>query len=150
MNSFSKKALSVLFLLLFIQIFLIPLVAAQCPPGPDGSPVCPTSGIIQANELLTRLINISVTLAFMALTVWSVWNALKLFITSGGDPKALSHAWSALTWSFMGLFFMVLAYLVLKLIYALTGADVTSYCLGFPPYCIDTTIPMPPFRDPNS
>ncbi len=104
--------------------------------GPEKTLQCGASGIIQAQQLLTRLINISVTIAFMALTVWLVWGALKFFITSGGDPKALAHAWSSVTWAFMGLFFMVLAWLVLKLIAEVTGANVTSYCLGFPPYCI--------------
>lgn len=123
------------------SILLLPSpVFAQCTPAPvPGNPkavICPAAGIVQVQELLTRIINISVTLAFMAVTVWLVWGALKFFITSGGDPKALAHAWSSVTWTFMGLFFMVLAWLSLKLILAVTGADVTKYCLGFPPYCI--------------
>lgn len=131
--------LAISYFLLTINLFPNP-VFAQIPPcnilGPGGTFQCPGSGIIQAQQLLTRIINISVTIAFMAVTVWLVWSALKLFITSGGDPKALAHAWSSVTWIFMGLFFMVLAWLVLKLIFAVTGADVTQYCLGFPPYCI--------------
>lgn len=116
-----------------------PVFAADCAVDKDalGNPVpCEAAGIIQAQQLMTRLINISVTIAFMALTVWLVWGALKFFITSGGDPKNLAHAWQSVTWAFMGLFFMVLAWLALKLIAAATGADVTSYCLGFPPYCL--------------
>lgn len=97
---------------------------------------CPAAGITQLQQLLTRIINISVTIAFMALTVWLIWGALKFFIISGGDPKALAHAWSSVTWAFMGIFFLVLAWLILKLIFVVTGAPVTSYCLGFPPYCI--------------
>jgi hypothetical protein len=108
---------------------------AQCNLGASGTD-CPAAGIIQVQQLMTRLINISVTIAFMALTVWLVWGALKFFITSGGDPKALAQAWSSVTWAFMGLFFMVLAWLAMKLIFAVTGANVTQYCLGFPPYCI--------------
>lgn len=96
---------------------------------------CPASGIIQLQELLTRIISISTTIAFMALTVWLVWSAVKFFITSGGDPKALAHAWGSVTWAFMGIFFMVLAYLVLRLIFVFTGFDVTKFCLGFPPFC---------------
>lgn len=108
---------------------------AQCVTGPTGTE-CPSAGIVQAQELMTRLINISVTAAFMALTVWLAWSAIKFFITSGGDPKALSQAWASVTWGFMGLVFMVLAYLALKLISDVSGFDVTKYCLGFPPYCI--------------
>lgn len=123
-------------LLLTINFFPNP-VFAQAAPAP-ACPVtgCPAAGINQATQLLTRLINISVTIAFMALTVWLVWSAIKFFITSGGDPKALAHAWGSVTWAFLGLFFMALAYLILKLIFAVTGADVTQFCLGFPPYCV--------------
>lgn len=126
---FKKKftVLSVIYLLIFTLSAVERPVFAQ---------TVPAAGLPQIQELITRLINISVTLAFMALTVWLVWSAIKFFITSGGDPKALAHAWGSVTWAFMGLFFMVLAYLILKLIVAVTGAEVTSYCLGFPPYCI--------------
>lgn len=152
MNS-KIKLISVVFLVFsfcFLFVNLSSVSAQTCPtktatfppPGCDCKGagnlilVCNAAGIVQAQELLTRIINISVTLAFMAVTVWLVWGALKFFITSGGDPKALAHAWSSVTWTFMGLFFMVLAWLSLKLILAVTGADVTKYCLGFPPYCV--------------
>lgn len=121
-------------------------VYAQCdadPHAPTGSTAreCEAAGIIQVQQLVTRMINISVTIAFIALTVWMVWSALKLFITSGGDPKALAHAWQSVTWGFMGIFFLILAYLTMKLIATVTGADVTGYCFGFPPYCIDQLLP---------
>lgn len=125
----------------FLLITTTPVFAADPPPGcnnngPGGTVQCGAAGIIQANQLMVRMINISVTIAFMAVTVWLIWSALKLFITSGGDPKALAQAWSSVTWIFMGLFFMVLAWLALKLIFDVTGAPVKDLCLGFPPYCI--------------
>lgn len=126
---------ALLLTLVTCYLLLVTSVSAQCNLGPKGDE-CPAAGIVQVQQLMTRLINISVTIAFMALTVWLVWGALKFFITSGGDPKALAHAWASVTWAFMGLFFMVLAWLSLKLIFAVTGANVTQYCLGFPPYCI--------------
>lgn len=100
-------------------------------------PTVPAPGLIQIQQLVTRLINISVTVAFMSLTVWLIWGALKFFITSGGDPKALAHAWASVTWAFMGIFFMILAWLTLRLIAEVSGVDVTQFCLGFPPYCVD-------------
>lgn len=132
------KTLICLFFLTLNTYYLILTpqpVLAQCTLGATGKE-CPAAGIIQVQELLTRMINISVTLAFMAMTVWLAWSAIKFFITSGGDPKALSQAWASVTWIFMGIVFMVLAYLALKLIASFTGVDVTKYCLGFPPYCI--------------
>jgi len=108
-------------------------------PANAQAPVA-AAGLIQIQELFTRLINLSVTLGFMSLTVWLVWGALKYFITSGGDPKALAQAWASFTWSFMGIFFMVLAWLALKLIAEVSGVDVTNFCLGFPPYCVDGVV----------
>lgn len=136
---YKKTAISLLLLALYTIPYTLypPPTFAQCTPtGPNGSTVCPAAGIVQVQQLMTRMINISVTIAFMAITVWLVWSALKYFITSGGDPKALSQAWASVTWAFMGLFFMVLAWLALKLIFIVTGANVTEFCLGFPPYCI--------------
>jgi hypothetical protein len=132
MREFSLKRFSFILISLFVT-FSLPFatsVSAQC-TGDS----CPAAGIVQVQQLMTRMINISVTIAFMSLTVWLVWGALKFFITSGGDPKNLAHAWSSVTWAFMGLFFMVLAWLSLKLIAAVTGANITQFCLGFPPYC---------------
>ncbi len=135
------KKITILFLLLVLNTgYLIlntftPTPAyAQCNLGPNNDQ-CPAAGIVQVQQLMTRIINISVNIAFMAMTVWLVWSAIKFFITSGGDPKALAQAWSSVTWIFMGLVFMVLAWLALKLVAAFTGFDVTQFCLGFPPYC---------------
>lgn len=116
---------------LLLATFAGPVYAQACP-----ATGCPAPGLAQVQQLITRLINISVTVSFMALTVWLVWSALKFFITSGGDPKALSHAWSSVTWAFMGIFFLILAWLVIRLIAEVTGAPVDQYCLGFPPYCM--------------
>lgn len=126
-----------LYILCSVLLPPTPIFAQACKQDSDGNFIdCPANGITQAQELLTRIINVSTTIAFMALTVWLVWSALKFFITSGGDPKALSHAWSSVTWAFLGLFFMALAYLILRLIAEVTGAPVDKYCLGFQPYCL--------------
>lgn len=135
--------------ILIFSILLVTFSApvfAQCERDPlaptDSSAVsCEAAGIVQVQQLVTRMINISVTVAFMALSVWLAWSALKLFITSGGDPKNLAHAWQSVTWAFMGIFFLILAYLALRLIATVTGADVTHFCFGFPPYCIDQLLP---------
>lgn len=140
-SALNLKKLRILIFLLIFSLFAFPFIlppetaiAQVCNLGPNKDQ-CPAAGIIQVQELLTRIISISTTIAFMALTIWLVWGALKFFITSGGDPKALAHAWGSVTWAFMGLVFLVLAYLAIKLIVEVTGAPVDRYCLGFPPYC---------------
>ncbi|MBI2011479.1 hypothetical protein HYS91_01790 [Candidatus Daviesbacteria bacterium] len=92
-------------------------------PGP--------AGILQLQEVLTRLINISVTLAFFALVVVLVWGGIRL-LTSGGEPKAVQGAVNLFTWALLGILFLAIAWLILLLIKNFTGVDVTTFCLGFP------------------
>lgn len=133
-----KKLYRALPSLIILTLLITPLIGSPVFAACDSAKPTPecAAGIIQVQELLTRIINISVTVAFMAMTVWLAWSAIKFFITSGGDPKALSQAWASVTWIFMGLVFMALAYLSLKLVSSFAGIDVTKYCLGFPPYCV--------------
>lgn len=119
----------VLFILVLSLILSLPSLAfAQACPDTG----CPAAGVLQVQELLSRIINISVGVGFMALTVWLVWAAVKLFITSGGDPKALAQAWQAVTWAFTGILFLALGWLVLVLIETFSGVKVTGFCIGFP------------------
>lgn len=88
------------------------------------------AGAKQLEELIQRIINISVGAAFIALTVVLVWTGIK-YLTSGGDAKARSAANSSLTWALLGVLFLAIAWLILKLIYAFTGVNVTKFCLSF-------------------
>lgn len=93
-------------------------------PGP--------AGILQIQEMILRFINISVGLAFFAVTATLVWAGIK-FISSGGESKALSEAWLTVTWALMGVVFLVLSWLILRLIESFTGVPVSSaFCIGFP------------------
>lgn len=92
-------------------------------PGP--------AGLIQFQELIQRIINLSVGAAFLALTVMLVIAAIK-FLTSGGEPKPLQSATQTVTWALLGILFLAIAWLILKLIEAFTGVQVTKFCLGFP------------------
>lgn len=92
------------------------------------------AGVSQLQDLIQRLINLSVGLAFIALVVMLTWGGFKL-LTSGGDPKALSSAGQTFTWTLLGILFMVIAWLIIKIISAFTGVDLTHFCLGFAPLC---------------
>lgn len=95
----------------------------------------PPAGLNQLQDLIQRIINISVGIAFIALTVMLVVAGIK-YLTSGGEPKQLSSANNTVTWALLGMLFLVIAWLVLKLIQAFTGVQVTQFCIGFKPYCI--------------
>lgn len=92
-------------------------------PGP--------SGILQLQDLIQRIINLSVGFAFIALTVVLVVAGIR-FITSGGEPKSLGQASQAMTWALLGILFLAIIWLILQLIKAFSGIDVTNVCIGFP------------------
>ena len=54
------------------------------------------------------------------------------FLTSGGDPKAVAAARITLTYAIIGVILVVVVWLVLTLIEAVTGVDVTIVNLPIP------------------
>lgn len=92
-------------------------------PGP--------AGVVQLQQLIQRIINISVYIAFIVLTIMLVWAGIK-YLTSAGEQAALKKAHDQLTWALLGILFLALAMLILRLIEAFTGVNVTNFCIGFP------------------
>lgn len=84
------------------------------------------AGLNQIIEIFTRVISISVGGAFIAVMVVLVWAGIKM-ITSGGDAKALGQASQTVTWALLGILFLALAWLILKLIEAFTGLPLTFF-----------------------
>lgn len=102
-------------------------VYAQAPvPSPQAA-----AGVRQLQDMVQRVINVSVGLAFFFMSAYLVWSGFK-FITSGGEAKALQDAWRVFTWAILGILFLALAWLALLLIENFTGAKVTVFCFGFP------------------
>lgn len=96
----------------------------------DTLPVA-AAGIRQFQDMVQRVINVSVGIGFFFMTAYLVWSGFK-FITSGGEAKALADAWRVFTWAILGIVFLILAYMTLLLIKNFTGVDVTHFCFGFP------------------
>lgn len=94
-------------------------------PGP--------AGVLQLQEMFQRFINLSVGLAFIAVTLMLAWAGIK-FIASGGEQKALHEVWQIVTWALLGIVFLVIGWLVLLLIETVSGAPVTKFnlCYFFP------------------
>ncbi len=89
------------------------------------------AGLVQFQQLFLRIINISVAAAFIAILIVLIYSGIQ-YITSGGDSKTLASANQAITWALMGILFLVLAWLIIRLISAYTGIDLTQFCIGFP------------------
>jgi hypothetical protein len=110
--------------IVYLQSFFSTIVLAD-DLGPGAA------GPIQLQQLVQRFINLIVPVAFVILTVMLIIGGIK-FLTSGGDPKALGSASQTVTWAFLGILFLVLAWLILLLIQNFTGVNVTQFCLGIP------------------
>lgn len=92
------------------------------------------AGVAELNQLISRIINISVGLAFVALLIMFIIGGIRWLI-SGGEPKAVSGAQQTLTQAIIGIVFLALAWLILQLIESFTGVKVTQFCIGFRPFC---------------
>lgn len=88
--------------------------------GPDAA------GLTQIEDIFKRVIALFAGGAFIALFVMLIWAGIK-YITSGGEPKALQSAHQTVTWAFLGMLFLIIAWLVLRLIEAFTGVNVVVF-----------------------
>ncbi|KKS97931.1 MAG: hypothetical protein UV73_C0004G0073 [Candidatus Gottesmanbacteria bacterium GW2011_GWA2_43_14] len=84
----------------------------------------PTFKCLEA--VYARILQISIALALFALMVMLVIGGFK-FLTSGGDPKATASAKQTMTYAVAGLFLMVIAFLIFRLIEVYTGVTITVF-----------------------
>lgn len=86
----------------------------------------PPAGLDDIQQTIGRIISVIVGLGFIAMLVLVIWSGFK-FLISGGEPKAIQAARQTLTWAFLGIVFMIIAWLVLQLVHIFTGIDVTVF-----------------------
>ena len=86
----------------------------------------PPAGLNEIEQVFSNVISVIVGLGFIALLVMLVWAGFK-YLMSGGEPKAVQAAHQTVTWALLGIVFMAIAWLILQLIKAFTGVDVTSF-----------------------
>lgn len=87
-------------------------------------------GTAELQAIIQRIINLSVGVAFIILTIMLIVAGIK-FLTSGGEQKAIEGAKSTITWAILGIVFMAIAWIILLLVEAFTGVKVTQFCIGF-------------------
>lgn len=84
---------------------------------------------IQDLELILRKVfNYALRLAGIAVFVMFLIGGFK-FLTSGGDPEKTKAAKGTLTSAVLGLFLMIVSWLVLLFIQEFTGVEVTQFNL---------------------
>lgn len=113
-----------IFTLLFLNL-TSPAYAAPCDSANPNPVDCP-AGLTQIEDMFRNLISVVVGMAFIAMVVLLVWAGIK-YLTSGGEAKALAAAHAVVTWALLGIIFMAVAWLILLLLKAFTGIDVTVF-----------------------
>ncbi len=88
--------------------------------GPD------PAGLQEFEDLVRNIVSLIVGLGFIAMLVMLVMAGIK-YLTSGGEPKAVQAAHNTVTWALLGVVFMAIAWIILQLIKAFTGIDVTIF-----------------------
>ena len=84
------------------------------------------AGLAEIEQVFGNIISVVVGLAFVILLVMLVWAGIK-YLTSGGEPKAIQAAHLTVTWALLGVLFLAIAWIILQLIQAVTGVDVTIF-----------------------
>lgn len=91
--------------------------------GPDAA------GLQQIQDVLKNVISSIVGLGIIAMFVMIVMAGYK-FLRSGGDPKSIESAKQTITWALLGMTFMAVAWLLLRLIFEVTGVEVRFFNIG--------------------
>ncbi len=115
------------FCVLSFTLFASPVYAACDPnlPVEQRGADCP-AGLDQLEQIVGNVISVIVGLGFIASLVLIIMAGFK-YLTSGGEPKAIQSSHHTLTWALLGIFFMIIAWLILQLISAFTGLPVTVF-----------------------
>lgn len=88
--------------------------------GPD------PAGLKEIEQVFSSVISVIVGLSFIATLVMLIFAGFK-YLTSGGEQKALQSAHQTVTWALLGILFLAVAWLILQLIQAFTGIEVTIF-----------------------
>lgn len=88
--------------------------------GPDAA------GLQEIEDIVRNIVSVVVGLGFIASLSLLVWAGIK-YLTSGGEPKAVQAAHQVTTWALLGILFLAVTWLILQLIQAFTGVNVTTF-----------------------
>lgn len=89
----------------------------------------PAAGLQEIQNVLKNVISSIVGLGIIAMFVMIVMAGYK-FLRSGGDPKSIESAKQTITWAILGMTFMAVAWLLMRLIFEVTGVNVTIFDIG--------------------
>ncbi len=86
----------------------------------------PPAQLSQLENVFENIVKAALGFAGIALFILLLSGGLK-YIFSGGDPKAVDAAQKTITYAIGGLVLVLCSYLILVLIYKITGVNVTQF-----------------------
>lgn len=110
----TSTRLAAAFIFLLVAVSFVQPVYAQEPAK--------ITDLVKVIENIIKLLAPIAAVAFLAMMILGGFK----YVTSGGDPKAAASARSTLTYAFLGVILVVVAWLILLLIKGITGTDVTT------------------------
>jgi len=87
--------------------------------------------LTELETIFGNVLNVVTLLAGFAVLLMLIIGAFR-YMAAQGDPKAIGSARSHITWAFIGLFFIVAAWLVLLFVAQFTGVNLTHFCVQLP------------------
>jgi amino acid permease len=120
-----KKAPSLLRVLFvgLLALLLIPSKTLAATIDTANGDVATIKGL---EGLIANLISIALSLSGLILFIMFVIGGFK-YLTSQGDPKSVEAAKGTLTHAIIGLVILLLAYVILSIVYGITGVDVRNF-----------------------
>lgn len=76
-------------------------------------------------------LSLLVIIAFLAALLWTIFAGFR-FVTSGGDEKSISQAWSSIYWGLIGMIVVVASYAIVKLVETFFNVSIISGGLVLP------------------
>lgn len=128
--------------LLLPSVFLLSLILSGCTGGagtetslgtitpPSGVPN-PTNAGFYIADVIKNGISILIIVSFIAFFLWTIFAGFR-FITSGGDEKAVSSAWSSIYWGIIGMIVVLSSYALVVLVERFFGVDIITGGLRLP------------------
>ena len=127
----TRKALAIMPVLLFVLLTSpLTVIAQQDFDQGKGEVNRGDVATIRGFErIFSNLVTIVLELAAIILFIMFIIGGFK-YLTSQGDPKAVEAARGTLTHAIIGLVVLLLAYVFLTIIEAITGAQITNFRVG--------------------
>lgn len=99
--------------------------AGTVPFATGGNPTTMVAGVVKA------LISLLIIVAFIIAVIWLIIAGIQ-FVLGGGDPKAVSAAWSRIYWGLIGLVVVLGSFAIIKIVETVFGVSILSGNLSLP------------------